>query len=302
MRSCSVFAPDPPRSYDPHIEIVCDTCGRILERRLVKAGAPHAWDDLAFRCDDCDRGFSNAASPGARRRITRTAEMNVPEQVREGLGLILDRAVNVQNRPMKRWKFCSDRSEDAVTWTVVRALQRRTELSRLLPSELAHLARGEPALLLWGAPAGGPGAEKLADRLAEVSSALGERPNSRTEPDVVVAWPELLLIVEAKLGSRNDLKPHGYGGWSLYTKNPALKETGLYELVRNWRIGDELAGDRAFVLCNLAPEPLDRDVEVLRRLLPLGRRRALVTRRWADVVPADEEWLVVYGRSRRALP
>ena len=36
-------------------------------------------------------------------------------------------------------------------------------------------------------------------------------------------------------------------------------DQGLYELVRNWRIGSELAGDSEFVLVNLAPTKLEAD-------------------------------------------
>ena len=66
---------------------------------------------------------------------------------------------------------------------------------------------------------------------------------------------------DKKLGGKNELKPPGYSGWPLYWSDDYFRvspqrevaASGLYELVRNWRIGAELARERAFLLINLAP-------------------------------------------------
>ena len=114
--------------------------------------------------------------------------------------------------------------------------------------------------MLWGVPVGGVDAASLADELARISDVLGERPAGRSEPDIIIGWSDLHAIVETKLDSRNDVKPASYPGWPLYYSETAfgvsaesVARIGLYELVRNWRIGCELAGPRNLVLVNLAP-------------------------------------------------
>lgn len=227
--------------------------------------------------------------------------MNVPAEVRDGLEAVLAAAVNIRNQPAKRWKFCSDRSEDAVTWTVVRGLQQVGRLDALLPVDVRARATDAPSLLLWGVRARGPGAGGLASRLERASTQLGERPASRTEPDVVVEWPDVVAVIEAKFGSRNDRKPADYRGWHLYLDAtfaaPAetVRETGLYELVRNWRIGSELAGERRLVLVNLGRAKLDADVAALRAVVAETPSRRIVARTWANVLQETDGWLRTYG-------
>ena len=80
-------------------------------------------------------------------------------------------------------------------------------------------------MLLWGVAAAGDEAHALATELERVSTRLGENPRSRTEPDVILAWHELLVIVEAKLGSRNERKATKYRGWCRYTDSLAFATT-----------------------------------------------------------------------------
>lgn len=285
----------------------CPSCEQRLVPRSVPRGKPDSWDDLVYRCDVCGIGFSNATARRDRRRIVRSPEMNVPEGVRDGLTDVLGRAANVRNRPSKRWKFCSEKSEDAVTWTVVRTLTTEHALGRLLPPQLASADEMEPAVLLWGVPVSGPGAEELRVELEHISDRIGERPASRSEPDVIVAWRDVLAIVEAKLTSKNDSKPATYSGWSLYHSEKYFRAapgpvagTGLYELVRNWRIGCELAGRRRFVLVNLSPIALDADADKLRAVIREDARHSLVTRVWVDVLADASQELVTFARSRGA--
>lgn len=286
----------------------CPRCGRPLEKCGQLGVVPHAWEALAYRCDACGFGFSNAIDPNSRRIITRSPESNVPKEARDGVLDVLGRAVNERNRPSKRWKFCSETSEDAITWAVVHALQRSERLAQLLPADMRP-SPTDPSVLLWGVPICGPDASDIADRLEQISRGLGEKPTARTEPDVIVGWSDVLAIVEAKLGSRNELKHSDYAGWPLY-ESPSyfdaplerVAETGLYELARNWRIGSELAGDRRFVLVNLAPTTLEPDASRLRGVIRETPARRLVSRTWGDALVGAPEWIRTFAVKRGAIP
>ena len=112
----------------------------------------------------------------------------------------------------------------------------------------------------------------------------------------------------AKLTSKNDRKPAAYAGWRLYHSDKCFKAsearvagTGLYELVRNWRIGCELADDRRFVLVNLSPVPPDTDANLLSGVIREDVRHSLVTRTWAEVLADAPKELVSFASSRGCL-
>jgi hypothetical protein len=302
------FVGDWPEGHRPAEVVTCPSCRQVLAPNPVEGKRPHEWADLVYRCESCGWGFSNASRPSQRRLIAREPSMNVPPEARDGLDRVLSESANIRNRVPKRWRFCSENSEDAVTWTVIRGLQQLCALDRLVPEELRPLTTAGPSVVLWGAPAGGADSAGVASGLEEVSAMLGERRTSRTEPDVVIAWPGLLVFLEAKLESSNDRKSPTYRGWTLYTEADAftaspeeIARSELYELVRNWRIGSELAGDRTFALVNLGRDSLDADVELLRPLLGTSPKRRLFSRRWVDVIPDTCGWLTEYARSRELL-
>jgi hypothetical protein len=305
------------RQCDPHDELDCDAltvttftqtcpqCGSPWEFRAELVGKPASgFASCAFRCMSCGIGFSNATSPSARVRITLEPQRNVPSQARAGLAEALAGAINVHNRPAKREKFCSERSEDAVTWTVTAGLREVVGLGALVGE--AGLRRPQ-ALLLWGHPVEGERAAEVRDRLVSLSDDLGEKPDRRSEPDVIALWPSLLAFVEAKHGSTNDRKPH-YAGYSTYlpvvgrfsVDDQAIRREGSYQLVRNWVMGSMLAEALgvSFVLVNLGPPGIAHHADDFAALLLQSSTRRFEHRTWRHVFDAVTvpEWLVEYAR------
>src|SRR4051812_43445375 len=104
-------------------------------------------------------------------------------------------------RPGKAWKFCSANSDDAVTWTVVRALEQTGQLDRVAAAVgLADAieASAPPRLLLWGAAArpSDPDAAAAEALLTELSIDLREALERRSEPDVIVLWDDAVVVIE----------------------------------------------------------------------------------------------------------
>jgi hypothetical protein len=286
----------------------CPSCGEPLNvYPYLECERPSSFEDLAFRCERCGIGFSNAKNPAQRRRIYRDPEHNVPAEAREGLLAALDGAVNLRNRPSKRFKFGSESSEDAVTWTVFSDLRLRVKLDALLEaSDRDVCTASEPTILLWGHPVGGPQAQELARHLKDISAELGEKARSRSEPDVVVAWDHLVVFVEVKLYSQNDVQPD-YGGFPLYVEgrehlfhNPLeVPRRGFYELTRNWVIASEIAGGtgRRMRLINLGPSGLRHSADMFGETLHQSADRRFGFRPWSDVLHDAEPlsaWLRAY--------
>jgi hypothetical protein len=248
--------------------------------------------------------YSNSSTtPAARIRITREPALNVPEQVRDGLDAALDGAATVGNRPSKRQKFCSYNSEDAVSWTIVHGLLQAGRVGALV----GDLGLGAPgAVLTWGHPIAGDGVD-LAARLTEVSDQLGEHPQWRSEPDIILHWPNVLVVIEAKHGSANDAQPN-HPAYSTYLKRlelfapgAAVAEEGSYQLTRNWVIGTELAEDLdvPLLLVNLGPAETSESAASFAALLAQTPGRSFAHRTWAGSSPTPPRYL---PGSRRTLP
>src|SRR5262249_7032990 len=144
-----------------------------------------------------------------------------PKEAHAGALETLRAALNTQNREKKESYFGFSTSEDAVTWVVFDYLRRfgllvpALQQLGLAPTEPRRL---EPALLLWGVPIGtSKRAAALRDRLVRECAALGERPNSLSEPDVVFdLGDEGIALIEVKYLSGNDNQPNNYPNWSKY--------------------------------------------------------------------------------------
>jgi hypothetical protein len=293
--------------------MTCRRCGALLygDPTFELGKRTSRYDRLVFRCKACRVGYSNATKEAERIEITATPFENVPTEVHAGLAETLAVSVSVVARAGKAWKFCSANSEDAATWTVVRAMQMAGQLDRLaIALGLGHLTGGRPPrVLLWGAPAPGSNgiAAEAASHLEQISRDLGENPRRRSEPDVVVVWDQLVVVIEAKLGSRNDRQKKGLERFDRYLSCPELwsaapaeiKRVGFYELVRNWLIAWELAertGAGHAVLANLAPARHAVDVERFRRLVSGSGVRRVEHLRWASLLAsAGPAWLEDYA-------
>jgi hypothetical protein len=288
----------------------CPRCGGAWNVRPELLGKVASdFGSCAFRCTNCGLGFSNAKSPKSRVSITASPQLNVPEQVRPGLDNALAGAINIHNRPVKAVKFCSGRSEDAVTWTVVGGLRAAEALGALVGQP--QLSEPE-ALLLWGYPVDGPRAEEARDALMAVSDRLGEHPDHRSEPDVMVLWRDLLVLTEAKHGSANDSQP-GYAGYSTYLPAPGLftasdeqvRAEGSYQLTRNWVIGSALGEqlEVPFRLVNLGPAGIAMHAAGFAALLDQSPQRCFEHRTWQQLLEAvtPAPWLTDYAKAHRLL-
>src|SRR5207249_4771028 len=107
----------------------------------------------------------------------------------------------------------------------------------------------------------------------------------------------------------NDTRPNDYRGWGTYLDvssfrdSECARETGRYELVRNWRLGIELAGERPFTLVNLATSFTATERTTLARLriaFGTSSNRRFRLRNWASVCSAVllPEWFERYAARR----
>jgi hypothetical protein len=289
-------------------DLICLACGAPIPGLSIDGGvaAPSRYEDCLRKCAECGQGgHSNSAIRPT--WIFKDPLQGVPIEVRSGLSEALDTSLNVRSRNSKRFRFGFETSEDALTWTVFRFLLD----SRLLASRLSHLIgrqfQSEPTLLLWGSPIPGSSSPGLSVRsqLVGILRGLSEDPSSHSEPDVVVDFgTEGVVLIEAKYRSRNDRKVETYSGWDrgyldsvAFTKPQVVRQSGLYELARNWRIAWDLAGpSRPAILINLGTKTLlaEGDLDEFASSVSDAHESRFIALTWSDLLgelDVRPEWL-----------
>lgn len=247
----------------------CPKCKKLLHDQNEPAKTALAFEDCFRRCDDCRVGFSNARTEPT--RIWKNVADNLPAEAQTAACETLARSINTANLGNKRVRFGYNSSEDAVTWVVFYWLgrQKAAVQASIWRKVLGEWAASAPTVLLWGAPVPpSPEGWALRDRLIEECDSIGEKPQSRTEPDVVLSFASGgVAIIEVKLGAPNDVKKDtekNRAKFDKYVENTGafrpegdVRDTLLYELSRNWRFAWAL-GETHPALVNLGQASLFR--------------------------------------------
>lgn len=288
----------------------------------MNGSAPTAkkFENCLRRCVACGIGFSNTSNPDQKAVpiIHQHPLNNLPIEARENAIETLQAAINEVNRPSKIANFCSENSEDAVTWTVFSHLAKSGQLRATFSSlgvEIAANAKSEPILFLWGVPVftADPAVQVKRERLLQVIDSIENCPRSRTEPDVVLDFGDAgVIVIEVKFKSSNNCKPESYAGWAKYvdghvafTSSTDARRSKMYELVRNWRVGWDYADDRPFALINLGPESLFNKKEktsgILTKSLNQDARHSFTNMAWPKFIKTISDkpiWFRRYDSDR----
>lgn len=170
-------------------------------------------------------------------------------------------------------RMARERSEDAVTWNVIRGLERAEALESWLQS-LGGLKVDRATVAYWSCD---PATGRTLPLLEAARRAFGEESNRGTEPDVIVVSAATLFFVEAKFTSGNHTQPSSANRAERYTTGgqgwygqvmradfePVAVQARFYELLRLWLLGTWAAQQYglAFCLVNLVGEGRDVLVE-----------------------------------------
>lgn len=303
--------------------VKCPRCGHSIQSIPWSTNRPPRatrYESCLRRCEECGLGFSNANTDDMRllTRIYREPFGSLPPFISDGYELALANALHVRNRSPKAYKFLSSNSEDHVTWTVFRFLVHEGKIGETMRRlDVVPEVAKEPTLLLWGVPI--PQANRdgflIRERIEVLSDSLNERPDGRSEPDIVLDFKNAgVVLIEVKLRSSNDWLAAESPKWNSYLERSdafvdpeKAKRSGLYELCRNWRIAFDLAGDRPAKLINLGPESLCEGkqaarMKLFRESLSIRSKSEFLTvswRRFLAAISDKPEWLTQYILERR---
>ena len=176
-------------------------------------------------------------------------------------------------RVKRESRVARERSEDAVTWNVIRGLEKANVLGPWLES-VSGLKAPRPSVAYWSCDKATGYTLGLLD---EARLAFDETHNKGTEPDVIVDTETTLFFVEAKFTSGNRTRPseparatryvEGGQGWYAQVMQAPFAQVAVgahfYELVRMWLLGTWAAQQRgvAFCLVNLVGAAREPGVE-----------------------------------------
>lgn len=148
-------------------------------------------------------------------------------------------------------RIARDNSEDALTWNVMRFLDRQNLLKDFL-TQLSKKEIKETELILWSYS---PKEKSNWSLLNKARIEFGETIARGSEPDIIIRTDRVLYFLEAKLTAKNETKPsdlqnrkkYETGGNGLFKQifksdyeTVAIKEE-RYELMRYWLLGSWMA-------------------------------------------------------------
>jgi hypothetical protein len=115
---------------------------------------------------------------------------------------------HIRHHPFKyeAHRFGSEKSEDALTWNVLRSLQHAQALDEVAALVLGHRFRTEPRLFLWGLEIMSDSVRPWDLLIAARERFESDLPVNRpcTEPDAALFLPgQYLILIEAKFTSGN---------------------------------------------------------------------------------------------------
>jgi len=165
-----------------------------------------------------------------------------------------------------------DKSEDAVTWNVIRYLEKNDLLPRFLES-VSNRSVLDPKVIYWSYDQSNGG---VWSELRCARKEFGEHEKRSSEPDIIITSKSALYFIEAKFTSKNvstpsnrdDPKKYVTGGnnwYDLVFKSPykvIAIDKKKYELLRLWLLGTWTARlGKDFYLINLTLDERERTSE-----------------------------------------
>jgi hypothetical protein len=202
-------------------------------------------------------------------------------------------------RKVKRESMIArDNSEDAVTWNVFRFLEKEKLLCGFL-SGLTKNTVENPEVIYWSYSQSEQDTYPL---LREAREEFETRPQSGSEPDIIVKSDNALFLIEPKLTANNKTVPRSknpmvrgkyeIGGNRWYSQvvdsdfETAAVTEKKYELLRLWLIGSWIAYYLGldFYLVNLVRSEKERDIErTFRKHIKENPRKIFLRGAWENV-------------------
>lgn len=255
------------------LAITCPKCNITMSFTNVPQKNAYVYEDCVRKCFSCRLGASNTDNNPT--YIYENMLENFPIQLRDGLEDCLKHSLNEINKPTKGKRMAYTSSEDALTWIFFKYFSDGNNFNRL-----KHFFKIDGLIediCLWGSSILFNKPTELSEKIRAACINIGEDSLRLSEPDVAIKTSEEVCFIEVKFKSGNSYEENMdkyelYNNESIYRDYSLAKNTKLYELIRNWTIGNKVSGLKKFRLINLGPRKLFKrktkaDIECFRSSL-----------------------------------
>jgi hypothetical protein len=193
-------------------------------------------------------------------------------------------------------RIARDNSEDAVTWNVIRFLERNNLFEIILSSIIGDTLKSSE-VIYWSYS---QRENSHWSKLNEAREEFGEEIKRGSEPDIIIKTDNTLLFIEAKVTAGNETVPsdrsnskkYEIGGNNWFSKvfksdyRTAAIVDKKYELLRFWLLGTWMAEQQGldFYLVNLVLSERDRDIEaIFKEHIYENPRMKFIRVAWEDI-------------------
>jgi len=210
-----------------------------------------------------------------------------------------DRELLGRIRKVKREsRMARENSEDAVTWNVLRYLEKNVLLEKFLET-MTHEHFEHADLVYWSYSCKENDTWSL---LTKARTEFGEPCERSSEPDIIIDTPQTLFFIEAKLTADNNTTPSdpsklqkyidGGENWfaSVFTPGIEIEDVATdakkYELMRFWLLGSWIAEKtrKKFRLVNLVLSHKEREIEdVFGEFIVQGESKRFLRFEWERI-------------------
>ncbi len=217
-------------------------------------------------------------------------------------------------------RIARDNSEDAVTWNVFRFLERNNLINVFLDKVIGVTVQ-ESEVIYWSYS---QSQNHSWDMLEKARKEFELVPSKGSEPDIMIAGKNALIIIESKLTASNENEPSNLNvenkyktsgqGWWNEVFSSDFKTVAIikkkYELSRFWLLGTWMAKqkDLDFYLVNLVLSEREKDIEaVFKRHIKESQTRRFTRITWEDIYQlifdlefsgTDKDMIIKYVRNK----
>lgn len=234
---------------------------KALKTKNGKLTPPSSFEECYRYCIHDSCAISNSKNKPS--LIFKNYELNIPVELsseNKNLKICIDNCIcrNGSHLKSKPFQFSNYKSEDAFTWAFFAFIVKFNLLSEF--EKIIGLEHPIEEILLWGTPImniNEINKNQFRCSLIKASDSVNEVKESRTEPDVIIITGNKIVFIEVKVASEN---PNTGKNFEKYKNSKYYRDVNnvnsLYELVRNWTIGNIMAENlnKEFELINLMPE------------------------------------------------
>jgi hypothetical protein len=233
----------------------CPICGEVFSIENIPVKSATKYEDCIKKCTHCMLGLSNAKTNPT--IIYKNYKDNIPKPLHDKLDEILKLSLNQASHEQKIIRIGFNTSEDALSWIFFAYFIKNDKID-ILFKLLNFDNENVIDIYFWGVSYKEPSLKNIfrKELIDILETKFNETEKYYSEPDIIIETKTKIIFIEVKYKSSNSYeksqkKIKNYLSEEYYSDIKTAQKSLLYELVRNWSIGNEIAKGKEYYLLNI---------------------------------------------------